>query len=63
VEGGVICACAEGPQTVKPKTVKPNTVKRWAVIINVAESTDLMTNPGRIVERSLTSRQLSTSAW
>ena len=41
--------------------------KTEAAIINVAESTDLMTNPGEcrsgIVERSLTSRQLSTSAW
>ena len=54
VEGGVICACAS--EAAKPK----------AAIINVAESTDLMTNPGEfrsgVLERSLTSRQLSTSA-
>jgi len=57
VEGGVICACADGPETAKTD----------AATINVAESTDLMTNPDEnwsgIAERSLTSRQLSTSAW
>lgn len=37
VDGGVICACADGPETAKAA----------AAIINVAESTDLMTNPGR----------------
>jgi hypothetical protein len=56
VEGGVVCACADGPETAKPA----------AAIINVAESTDLMTNPREywsgMVERSLTSEQLSTSA-
>ena len=36
VEGGVICACAETPETARAA----------AAIINVAESTDLMTNPG-----------------
>jgi hypothetical protein len=54
VAGGVICACA------------CETAKTEAAIINVAESTDLMTNPGEfrseVLERSLTSRQLSTSA-
>ena len=57
VEGGVICACADGPESAKTD----------AATINVAESTDLMTNPGEYwsgrVGRSLTSRQLSTSAW
>ena len=57
VEGGVIYACADDPETAKTD----------AAIINVAESTDLMTNPGEywsgMVERSLTSGQLNTSAW
>jgi hypothetical protein len=53
VAGGAICACAEAAKTK-------------AAIINVAESTDLMTNPGEcrggIRESALTFRQLSTSA-
>ena len=36
VEGGVICACAETPESASAA----------AAIINVAECTDLMTNPG-----------------
>ena len=54
VEGGVICARAS------------EAAKHKAAIINVAESADLMTNPGEcrsgIGERALKSRQLSTSA-
>jgi metal-dependent HD superfamily phosphatase/phosphodiesterase len=53
VDGGVICACAEPTETVKIE----------AAIIHIAGSTDLMTNPGRRLRRSLTSGQLSTSAW
>jgi hypothetical protein len=45
----------------------PNTIKMDAETINVAENTDLMTNPKvireGILKRSLTSGQLSTSAW
>ena len=40
VEGGVICACADGPESAKTE----------AATINVAESTDLMTNPGEYME-------------
>jgi hypothetical protein len=54
VEGSVNCACAS------------EAAKADAAIINVAESTDLMTNPEEcrrgIGKRALTSRQLSTSA-
>ncbi len=40
VEGGVICACAETPENASAA----------AAIINVAECTDLMTNPGRVID-------------
>jgi hypothetical protein len=64
VAGGVNCACADVPKITKME----------AATVNVAESADLMTNPKenleetlqgveRILERSLTSCQLSTSAW
>ena len=40
VEGGVICAGAGTPKIAETE----------AATINVAESTDLMTNPGRVIE-------------